>query len=288
MTGKNPRGPVTQKFYGKTVELLTDIHAVLEDSRRAGTLPLTQRQVLYRLMGTGKYGKEAEGRVQYAIDRARRAVSHPLHIQWDDIYDGKGQWRDPDAVATADDFIDWARDEGRRQRTYRQWGQPRFLVGWCEAQGLLPLLTPIAHERGLPMISSGGYDSTTVRHKSARLHSEWDQPWTVLHVGDLDEHGEDIFTALKEDLEAWAVHYGRPDIEVVRVAVTPAQVKKYSLPGNPDPRKAHEVQAEAMPPTVMRDVWREAIESRQDAVAFTARLDHERDMQAEIVRRLST
>lgn len=265
----------------KTVRLLKDIHTVLDESRRARILPLTIRQILYRLMAKG-YPKSV--RLYDHINNARRAANHPLHIDFDDIVDGKGSWKWPVAYEDADDVMSTLKTIGARARTHRQTDQDRYLVGWCEAQGLLPQLAPFAHDRGMPMISSGGYDSTTVREKVARLHSEWDRPWTILHVGDLDTHGDQIFTALKEDLEAWARHYGRSDIEVVRVAVTEAQRVLYSLPGDPDDPK--KVQVEAMPPAVLRDVWREAITSRQDAAKFQARLDFERDMRAEVTERL--
>lgn len=283
-----PRGPILDyRPQRRTQELLKDIHAVLDVSRDAGVLPMTNRQITYRLMGTGEYGKDVDGRVVDHVGNARRAINSPFRIDWDDIYDGKGSFAWPDAIWGADDFLDWARDEGRRQRTYRQPDQDRFLVGWCEAQGLLPLLTPFAHERGLPMISSGGFDSTTVRRKVARLHSESDHPWTILHVGDHDDPGEDIFRAMKEDVEAWADHDGRPDgqqIEIIRVAITDEQIDRYSLPGDPDdPAK---VQAEAMSPMVMRDVWRDAIVSRQDGELLAARLRREAEMQAEIDQRM--
>jgi hypothetical protein len=78
-------------------------------------------------------------------------------------------------------------------------------------------------------------------------------------VGDYDEAGEDIYTAVAEDVEAFVRPGG---VEFRRVAITPEQIERYDLPAAPD---SGAVQAEALPPDALADEIRHAVLSEIDA-----------------------
>jgi hypothetical protein len=102
----------------------------------------------------------------------------------------------------------------------------------CEAGGMVPQLARVAHSFGVTVMSGGGFDSTTDRHNFAAARSEHDRPTEVLHIGDHDPSGVSMFLAFLEDVEAFARELGGSAI-FTRLAVTPAQIRKYRLPTAP-------------------------------------------------------
>ena len=97
----------------------------------------------------------------------------------------------------------------------------------------------------------------------------------VLHLGDYDPSGEAMFTALEEDVLAFARHYGgEPSLE--RIAVTPEQISQYQLetaPPKPSDRRSgftdsRTVQLEAFAPDDLLALLKGAITSRIDMDAY--------------------
>ena len=272
-----PRGPV----YGwqptaETQTLLDDINAVLTACRAEDVLPISVRSLYYRLVGTGRYEKTEQfaARVGRHTSRGRRAGLIP----WDAIYDSGEAWQAVQMFTDADDFMEDARERARTMKLYRTSGQPPLLL-WCEAKGLIPQVANAAAPYGVPVVSTSGYDSTTIRHEIGTSYDGLE----ILHVGDYDEHGVKIYRALKEDVQAWAAAYGNY-IRVTRLAITPQQVLDYDLPDHPS--KPGDVQAESMPPAIMQGIVRAAIEARYDMDAWQAQVDAEPAVRDEVLARL--
>jgi hypothetical protein len=141
-----------------------------------------------------------------------------------------------------------------------QMGQARRLAVWCEAAGMVSQLQRVAGNFGVHVITGGGFDSVTDKHGFAALVTKADEPFDVLHIGDLDDAGESIFTVVSEDVPAFASALGG-DVTFTRLAVTEEQVHEYSLPHQPGKPI---VQAEALPPDVLATLLRAAIEERLD------------------------
>jgi len=107
-----------------------------------------------------------------------------------------------------------------------------------------------------------------------------DRPTVLLHFGDYDPSGESIFDTIRDDAGLFVAQYSgdwdlmRPE----RIALTGDQVDEYSLETAPpklsDSRSANwygeTAQLEAMPPDLLAEVVREAIESRMDLDALEA------------------
>ena len=122
---------------------------------------------------------------------------------------------------------------------------------------MAPQLARVAHEYGVTVYSSGGFDSLTVKYAAAQRIVERDVPTVVLHVGDFDPSGVTLFQAALEDVGAFVAADGG-EVEFKRIAVTPEQIERYDLPGAPPKASSHAatwrsdtdaVQAEAMAPS---------------------------------------
>lgn len=275
-TARRPRrvrGPIPDwRPRRETRALIADVLAILD--RERAYWPLSCRQVYYRLLGLGyPKSRQLAGRVSEHVSNARRAGVIP----WAAIYDSGETWARPQVWAGAEEFADSARAQAERLRLDRQAGQASRLLVWTEAKGIVPLLANVANDRGVPVLSTSGYDSTTVRH-DVGMSTREGVPLIVLHVGDLDPHGLAIYDAAREDVVAWAASVGG-SAEFVRVAVTREQVAEYDLPDDPD--KPGAVQAEALDVATLRGIVADAIASRQDAEIYADMLANEAAMQRE-------
>lgn len=228
-------------------------------------LPLTCRQIYYRLIGTGVIEKGGRGykRLCEILNRGRRAE----YISFEDIRDdglteiGENYFSGPDHVIealrrTIDNF-----------KLDPMAGQPRTILLLCEAAGMVPQLASVANPYGVRVISSGGFDSTTVKHDfSLRLAG---QNTLIFHAGDYDPSGVHLFSSLAQDVCAFLG--GKGNAEFKRLGVNPAQIKVLGLstqPKNPnDDREFDGVdgdgvstcQLEAIPPDKLASIVRATI-----------------------------
>jgi hypothetical protein len=265
------------------------VQVILEEY--AEQCPLTVRQIYYVMIGRFGFAKDKGFATQLyrIVNDARRTGMIPMDAIRDDgaveessfSYDGEVH------------FFDVVEVMAKEFRLDRQRGQSRRLVLWCEAAGMVPQLKRVVDQFGIPVVSGGGYDSTTEKH---RLGRDWSREGatTVLHVGDFDLHGLSIFRALSEDIGAFAEHYGG-DVEFVRIAITPAQADALDLVGEeltkeelkcPNWRWRHRYQAEALDPRQLATVVREAVAERWDDEAHSIVLSEEAEIRGVIRDRL--
>jgi hypothetical protein len=240
-------------------------------------LPVTLRQLFYLLVARQIVAKtEANYRqVGDMLVRAGRAGVVPWSAIRDDRDDlpysllGDG----PDGVFAA------LRRAVRYFEVDPQLGQLRRRLLVSEHAGLSPQLRAVCDPFGVPVIASGGFDSVTAKQGLAELMAEAGEAFEVLHVGDLDDAGEDIYSALSEDVAAFAERLGI-DVTFARLAVTPEQVTLYALPTAVaiDPKRVeHVVQVEALPPDVLTGIIEAALRERLDLelVAEAGRLSEQ-------------
>ena len=284
-----PRGFIDNwNLRDETRTLLVKVQDVLEEY--AEHLPLTIRQIFYRLVGTHGYEKteQAYENLSEKLNRARRSRM----ISFDAIRDDGGQY-DMGALGYdgADDFMAQLRRTAERFRLDRQQGQPTKIVLACEAQGMVPQLESVAAGFGVPVISGGGFDSVTAKYNLAKDLAAYDSPVEVLHIGDHDPSGAHIFLALKEDIKAFVDTLGG-EVEFHRLAVTPTQMKRLKLPTAPakksDKRAFHgkTCQAEAIAPDDLARIVRDAIESRIDKRTRDRVLRREKRERSALIKKL--
>lgn len=268
----------------RTLVLLDQVKEVLTEYDEY--LPLTIRQVFYRLVGRHGYGKTelAYNRLCETMNRARRAG----HIPFSAIRDDGVSRFDPNCWASVDQVLRTIAGMANRYNLDRQTGQPVRLIVMCEAGGMAQMLARAVDEYGVPVMSSGGFDSLTAKYNLARELAEYGKT-EILHIGDLDPSGEHIFSSLAQDIQQICA-----DLEAVqvptftRLAVNSAQVIEMGLPTAPakktDKRsfEGETVQAEAIPPDLLIKIVRQAVIDRQDEEIRADLLDQEEDDRAEL------
>jgi hypothetical protein len=286
--------------------VIADVRRVLAEYD--AHLPLTVRQIFYRLVGQYGYDKteRAYNRLAEYLVRARRAQLLPFSAIRDDGTVGGGStgW------AGVEQFWRSVRSAAENYERDRLAGQPVSIELWCEAAGMVPQLERVAAVYSVPVYSTGGFSSVTVTHEIAERALERDVPTVFLHVGDYDPSGESIFEAMGVDAKSFlrsalagrldddAVLYfdrevppGSPDLVLQRVALTSDQVDAYDLPTAPpkptDTRSARWVgdtcQAEALPPDLLAEIVDEAIRAELDFDTREELLEDELEEREELV-----
>lgn len=248
----------------ETLDLLDTVREILVEY--SAQLPLTNRQIFYRLVGAYGYDKteQAYGRLCEILNRARRARIIPF----DSI-------RDDGTMALADG--NWWRSPSQYWRSIRYWadnykhhpadGQPIHAEIWVEAGGMGRQVATVAHPYGVTVYSAGGFNGLTDKYETAQRIAEQSKPVVIFHVGDYDPSGCAIIDSLAADVTAFVSEMNpRRLIDWRRIAVTPDQIDHYDLPTAPQKRNdqrgehmADTVQAEALPPDVLASEIDEAI-----------------------------
>jgi hypothetical protein len=279
------RGFIVWKPRGEVRERVDMIQAILAEYQ--DYLPLTMRQVFYRAVGKYGYDKteQAYKRLLYSSSKARRGGL----LNFDHVRDDGVTIQEPGGFEGLAAFEGAIKAAGAGYSRQRQSGQSRRIVLLCEAAGMVPQMA-----RGVEVRSSGGYDSLTAKYELASHIIRFDCPAILLHLGDLDPSGEDIFCNLREDVGAFVSQMSTVDVsgatvEAHRVAVTRAQADAMQLPTAPakttDSRsknfEGETVQCEAIPPDVLNQLARDAILAHVDMAAFeqnlaTEKLERER------------
>jgi hypothetical protein len=286
------RGLAPWRPQAKTKEVLEQVQTVLE--QYAEHLPLTARQIFYRLVGTARYDKTEAGyeRLCNVLVRARRAGLVPFDAIRDDGttaerpfgYDGKAHfWR-----LVRQDAEDYRRD--------RSSGQPVALEVWVEAAGMVPQVARVVSGFGVAAYSSGGFDSLTAKHEAAQRIMHRSVPTLVLHIGDHDPSGLSVFDSAAEDVAAMVADSGHdPDelVEFRRVAVTPEQIAAYNLPAAPPKATDRRgtwvggtVQVEALSPAALADIVRQAVGAELDADVLAETVETEHRERGQLLARL--
>jgi hypothetical protein len=284
----------------RTEPLLVDIKAVLEEYR--SYLPLTVRQVFYRLVGKG-YPKSENfyDTVQGVCNRARRSGRISFGAIRDD-----GVSRLGGETTTYDNPEEYYRAHEELSNFYRRsWhaDQPAFVQVLCEASGMVPMLERAVRDYRVPVASSSGFDSLTVKHDlfqdALRREEEYGQHTVLLHLGDHDPSGVSVYESMSEDLEAFCEYvYGL--IEVRRVALTPEQITTRGIATTPDEIKPSDsrsrafiarglepaAQLEAIPPDTLTAIVRLAVESALDLDILRASQAQERRERGQVQEKL--
>lgn len=301
---KRPKGFIKWKPRAATVEVINQVNEVF--AMYEANLPLTARQIFYRLVGAYDYEKteKAYNRLCEYLVRARRANMIPFGYIRDD-----GTIRNMPLMFDSEDA--WWRYTKKSAEHYwrdRTEGQPNIEV-WCEAAGMAPQLYRVSQKYGVPVYSTGGFSSVTVTHQVAVRAMHEGRPTVFLHIGDYDPSGQSIFESMSEDIWTFVtqirespsyVDLDKEDVEYVdfiykRVALTGAQVEEYNLPTAPpkqsDSRTANWIgetcQAEAMAPDDLAQVLEEAIVSEMDLVQYEAILREEEPERDALVAHVS-
>jgi hypothetical protein len=220
--------------------------------------PCSVRHLFYRAVVDGMpgIGKNQAGyvKVQRELLRLRRDGTVPYHLIVDNsrtVFD-VSTFDSPDGFLT--DMAGLYRRDLWRRTAYR-------VEVWAESDSIASTLLDVTERWRVPLFPIRGQSSETFAYNAAR---SWDPDRlpVVLYVGDHDPAGLEIEDALAEKLAGFAADAGVPAPSFRRLGVTWQQVVDLDLPGT-TPKKDYgfplAVEAEALPPRLLRDLVDEAI-----------------------------
>ena len=282
---KRPRGFIEDwNPQKKTLSRIMQVKAILAEYQ--DSLPMTGRQIFYRLVGAYGYDKTEKAYTNLAemLNKARRARVIPFDAIRDDGFQ-RSNYNHWDSIDLAKNAI---RYTASKFQLNKQTGQESRLVVWCEAGGMTQQLESVCHPYSVPVVSSGGFDSVTVKHDLAQEFSNMDSDIVVLHIGDHDPSGVHVFSSLDEDITAFLDDMGG-DAEFIRLAVTPEHIRLYGLPTSPaktTDRRSFEgetVQAEALPPDILARILENAIHEHMDMEIYAEAIKQEEQHRQELL-----
>lgn len=177
--------------------------------------PVTLRQLFYRLVSDGTLRNTVSEYKSLSEHTtvARRAGVFPAFVDKTRGIEREPFWDSPSEARA--DLRTWY----RRDRTE---GQPYSVVLGVEKEGIVAQLSAWFGHLGFPIVALRGYSSQTLEADVLADVEGYDRPAVLVYAGDLDPSGEDIDRNFVANVACFA--------EVIRVALTPEQVKAYNLP----------------------------------------------------------
>jgi hypothetical protein len=294
-----PKGYARYRPQKKTKVILAQVKEILRHYE--AELPLTARQIFYRLVGAYGYPKTEnayENLTNYLV-RARRARI----IDFEDIRDDGASVMQEDHYSGEEAFYAEVRKMGERYERDKLATQKKDIRVYCEAAGMMPQLRRVTRRYSVPVYSCSGFDSLTAKYDLAEdvrdAFTYRGRPTVILHLGDHDPSGETIFDVISEDVYAFLevdVPHKAPDSVAIfeRVALTSEQIVRYDLPTDPAKESSHSAgwgarracQLEALEPDVLAGLLINAIEEHLDLDALKADREAEAEERRKIAKAL--
>jgi hypothetical protein len=294
---RNPAGYYREwKPSQKSKILLGQVTNILDEY--ADYLPLTVRQVYYRMIAAFKHekGDTFKNALYDLLVNARRATDIPFWKIRDDGIMGGGAWY------RLEDHLEGCDRALNDHHTDQQFYQDVRMEAWTESAGMLPQVARVCDQYAIPAYSCGGFNSltsirqvvdTVIEEERWRVEAGFSPRKTVLlHLGDWDPSGVSMLERIDEDVKAFlAEDSPKSEFVVVQVALTEEQIAK--LPAEPLTTKDQRSLAwtwmqegrkvkwelEALPPNLIASLLTEQIEANLGKDGLTTRevvLDRER------------
>jgi hypothetical protein len=300
-THKRPKGYAPWRPQKKTARLIMQVKEILKEYE--DHLPLTNRQIFYRLVAAYGYPKTERfaNRLNDHLTRARRSKKIPFDV----IRDDGISIMDHAHYADENAFYKHIHDEGKAYTRDKLARQGMDIRVYCEAAGMMPQLERVCEPYSIPVYSCSGFDSVSAKYqlKEAcwREFVYKGRPTVILHLGDHDPSGESIFNdGLVQDIHAFLAedvpHKDPREIaDFERVALTQEQVTSLGLETTPpkesDSRTANwkgsgACQLEALPPDKLAELLETAIRRRLDMAVYAEDLQAEEEERRRITKAL--
>lgn len=267
------------KWTKKQEAKLERVLSTLEELK--GYWPLTLRQVYYQLVARQVIANKV---TEYAmLSKLLKHARLDGLVLWEAIEDrlrtstlNRG-WRDKNAFLDGElyNFLNG-------YRRHLQQGQGNYIEFWIEKDALRSIFQKVANPFCIPVCVCRGFSSVSFLHElSDRLAdalSENKQP-VILYFGDFDPSGEEMLPAMQTTLED---EMDVQEVQYEKVALTREDVDKYNLPHDPNAVKKSDsrylkfvaehglyaVELDALPPDVLEQRIRQAIENNIDSAQF--------------------
>jgi hypothetical protein len=210
-------------------------------------------------------------RVQRAVLQMRRQGVLP----WWKIRDGLREREHYTQYPTLEMAVDtWAKTY--RRDVMRQ--QAVHLEVWIEKDSLIGFISDIAWDYGLTFAALRGQPSESFLWESGDAWSQLNKPVVVLYAGDFDSSGWFIGSTLQTRVQD---HYD--NVTVRHIGLNMQQVEQYNLPESFEAKPTDKntpafvrmfgnrcVELDALPPHILRQLYRDEIERTIDMDLFNA------------------
>jgi len=266
-------------------EKLVVINKIIEEYSQQG-YKLTLRQLYYQLVSRDIIAnslKEYASLSKLLVQGRMAGI-----VDWDAIED---RIRVPYIPYWVHNVADAIKDTINQYRLDRMDDQDVYIEVWVEKDALSGVLRRITSHYHINLMVNRGYSSCTAMHDaSERIKNQQDsKKCYILYLGDHDPSGVDMVRDIKERL----IEFGA-EAEVMRIALTQAQIKRYHPPPNPakitDPRAKDYIakfgntswEVDALNPDVLHEVIRTSVEGLIDADKFYAKVEQEKKDKMEL------
>ncbi len=295
--------PKKGRGLGKATVDLRDAILVLLDEDEG---PWTVRQIYYQMSVRNAVEKDDAGynRVQRQVLAMRREGL----IRYGCIADNTRWMRKPATFASLDDWVEHS-TSALRIDLWRD--SPAAVEVWCEKDALAGVLYDVTARWHVPLMIARGYSSETFAYEAAEVIANRDKPTRIYYLGDFDPSGKHAAFDLEGRLREFVAELrkGRatqrfpPEfrsdylLRFVSLAVTPGQIKAWSLPTRPTKRTdarfrwfvdqygdVESCELDAIPPAALREMVTNAILGNLDSDAV-ARISAEEKSARELVNR---
>lgn len=268
------------KFPYSNVELADKVNSILAEYN----VPLTLRQVFYRLVALGLLNEE---KVYKNLSRKLSRLREQGLVSWDGIVDLKRQPEKESSWISPKEFFDTV---SRSYKRDLQQGQKKHIEVWCEKAVAIRQVTD---KYDVNLLAGGGYRSSSALYEAAKRFKNIGKPIVILYLGDFDPSGMDIdrdiatrmleFFGIKVDVQrVLLVHQDitayslLPSKVKLKDSRTPAYVARYGF------KNAYEL--DALPPDILAKRLEEAIRRNMDIGLYESQVANEGVDNAEIDR----
>lgn len=228
--------------------------------------PCSVRHLYYRAVVDGMPGITKDHSGYLKVQRATLALRRSGRLPYAWIVDNSRTVFAVDTFGGLEEFLADAAGVYRRDLWRRS---PYRVEVWCESDSIAGTLNGVTGRWRVPLFPTRGQSSETFPYMAVEVWAQTPHRVpVVLYVGDHDPAGLEIETALAEKLTGFAD--GRtPPPRFRRLGVTWDQAVDLDLPGTrpkktknyPYPRS---VEAEALPPRMLREIVDDAIAAYVD------------------------
>lgn len=293
---------IKKRFSEQRLRLLGVINAILSDYD-AQSLDLSLRQLYYQLIATA-YDKLPDDWIDPKTGSKNNIKSYKKvgdlvndgrlagYIDWDLL---KDRGREVDRLPMWDDPVDRLEWAAKTHRLNKWRDQATALWVMIEKQALEGVMIPICRRLEVPFIANKGYSSASSMYEIGRemlWHRRNGQEIHVLYLGDHDPSGLDMTGDVKKRLEM----FSEGCVDVDRLALNFDQVQTYNPPPNPAKETDSRYKAyrdewgeecwelDALTPTVLTALVREAVESYRDDDAWSQSLEQQEIERRQLLR----
>jgi len=229
--------------------------------------PMTIRQLFYRLVSAGMVPND-QGHYQL-VSRVMTKAREDGRVPFNYIVDRSRPAYEPFVFDNAAGYAEFVKKSYHKD----YWKmQPNHVELWTEKDAIIGSIEAVTDELGITVRVQRGFVSTTRTHEIAAYFNTIYKPIHVFYLGDHDPSGQCIETDAEDRIRA----YSKRDFSVLRLAIHKADIATFNLP--PLRIKASDsrargfkakfgsecVELDALPPDVLRDRVKGAVESLID------------------------